>query len=175
MRQEKQLLLDEIKNYIDTSNSFVITKYNDMNVKSFSELRKELSKKNSFFEVVKKRVLKKALEKSDIQSDEEFKGHIGVVFAREDVIDSMKTVIDFAGENKTEEKKLEFVAGHIDGKSYNKTEVETLARLPGKDQLRAQLVGLFTAPLVQTFGTMNAIVGSVVNLLENKIKKENKQ
>jgi large subunit ribosomal protein L10 len=175
MRKEKQYLLDEAKDYIDHSKAFIITKYEQMDVASFSDLRRALHKQNSFFEVIKKRILKKALENAHIQIDEELRGHIGVVFTQEDPMESLKTLIDFDANAEAGNKKLELLAGFIDQVPYKAQDMERLSKLPPKDQMRAQLLGTIAAPMIQTLGVMQSILASILVLLDNKIKKENKQ
>ena len=172
MRQAKQFLLDEAKDYIDSSNAFIITKYEKMDVASFNQLRQALHKSNSFFEVVKKRVLKKALESAQIEIDENLEGHVGVVFANEDPMEPLKTIVDF---DENGDKRVEVLAGYIDQTPFKKQEMEKLSKLPSKDQLRAQFVGLLSAPMTQTVGAMQSLLASMLVLLENKITKENKQ
>ncbi|NGX31449.1 MAG: 50S ribosomal protein L10 [Chlamydiae bacterium] len=173
MRKDKQLLLDEIKGYVDENSEFVITRYQKMDVTTINDFRRELTKKNAFFEVVKKRILAKALNEAKIQIEEPLQGHIGVVFTKEDATDSLKTITDFAKGNKNE--NLELLAGFIDGKSLGKEEMVCLSKLPGKDQLRAQFLGVLSAPMTETLGVMQSLLTSIMILLENKIKKESKQ
>ena len=45
-------------------------------------------------------------------------------------------------------------------------------KLPAKDEMRAQLLGLFEAPMSQTLSTMESLLTSVMHCLENKKDKD---
>lgn len=170
MRQEKQLLLNEIKEKIDSSNSFIITRYQQLEAKSITDFRRAIASKGGNFEVVKKRVFIKAAETSGITFDKDtFDGHIGIVFAGSDSIEVTKAVYAFSKENTD---KVFVLAGFFDGKLYTSQDVETLSKLPGMNEMRAQLLGLLEAPMAQTLGTMDALLSSVIHCLQNKAKKE---
>ena len=51
------------------------------------------------------------------------------------------------------------------------TDVESLSKLPGKDEMRAQLLAYLEAPMAQTLAVMDALLTSVVYCLENKSKQ----
>ena len=51
-------------------------------------------------------------------------------------------------------------------------DVEKLSKLPGKDEMRAQLLATFEAPMAQTVAVMQSALCCVLYCLENKAKKE---
>lgn len=170
MRQEKQLLLDEINDLIDSSKSIIVTKYNGLTPQLSWNFADELSKSNSNFKVVKKRIFYKAAKEKNLpfQSDR-FEGHVGVVFIEGDPLEATKTVVNFQGNN---EGALELLVGQIEGSLCSSGDIITLSTLPGKDEMRSQLLGLFEAPMAQTLSTMESILTSVMHCLENKKDKE---
>lgn len=170
MRQEKQLLLDEIKDQIDRFPSFIVTSYFELKANVANDLREEIAKTGGDYEVVRKRVLLKAAEKAGVELNPEIlKGHIGLVFAGADPVETAKLVYKFSKDNG---KKIEVVGGRFDGRMYGAEDVEMISTLPGKDEMRAQLLGTLEAPLSQTLSVMDSILTSVVYCLENKCKQE---
>lgn len=155
MRKEKTLLLDEIKDKIDASTGMIVTSYDKLEPNLSWKLRELLGNSGCLFEVVRKRVFLKAAEKSGINLDESnFAGHIGVVFVNKpDTIASAKVVIKFSKENAN---LLKVLCGQIDGKMMPGTEVEMLAELPGIDEMRAIMLGLFTSPMAQMLSVLEA-------------------
>ncbi len=160
MRKEKQLLLDEIKEKVDSSKAMIIARYNALAPNASWDLRERLAKMGSQFEVVRKRVFLKAVEKSGFKIDEALlKGHVGVVFVDQpDAIPSAKVILKFSEENS---KVLEILCGLVEGAIMPGAEVEMLSRLPGIDEMRAELIGLFIAPMAQ-----------MLSVLEQKSQKE---
>lgn len=170
MRKEKQLLLDEVKDQITENSSFVVMRYFGLKANKAHEFRREVAKYGGSVEVMRKRLLIKAAKAAGIELDiKTLDGHIGLVFAGDDPIETTKFVYKFGQEN---EKAVQVIGGNIDGQLYNAADVEMLSQLPGKDELRAQFLGLLEAPMAQTLGAMDALIASVVYCLDNKCKQE---
>ena len=168
MRQDKQLLLNEIKGQIEQYGSFVVMSYLKLKANKANNFRREVAKLGGNVEVMRKRVLMKAAEAAGISLDlSALPGHIGLVYAMNDPIEMTKFVIKFSQEN---EKSISVVGGRIDGQLYNATEVDALSKLPGKNEMRAQLLSVFEAPMAETLAVMEALLSSVVYCLDNKVK-----
>ncbi len=170
MKAEKQFLLDEIKDKLDASKAFVLTKYEGFAANQNAEFRSSLVKVGGDFEVVKKRVFLKALEAAGIEIDQaDLEGHLAVVFATEDPITTTKALYNFTKDHKD---MLSVIGGHFDGKYISRDEVKQISNLPSMDEMRAQFVGLLQAPMSQTLSVMNALMTSPLHCLEQKVKKE---
>ncbi len=131
------------------------------------QLRDALAKNGSMFEVVKKRVFMKAAEKAGIQVDETLlKGHIAVVFVNQpDAMAPAKTVIKFSEENA---QILEVLCGQIEGKIVPGAEIDMLSKLPGIDDMRATILGLFTSPMSQMLSVLEAVMAEPLSVIEQK-------
>lgn len=169
MRHEKQFLLDEVKDQMKKFDSFVIMRYSSLSANAANEFRSEVAKRGGNVEVVRKRVLIKAAKAAGIELElADLPGHIGMVFTGADPFETTKYVFKFGQDN---EKAVEVVGGRFDGKLYNGADVEMLSKLPGKDEMRAQLLGVLEAPMSQTLAVMEALLSSVVYCLDNKSKQ----
>lgn len=165
MRPEKQLLLDEIKDQIDSATMMVMLSYSKMDPNLAAKLRLSLHEIGGNLEVVRKRILLKAVEAAGFSVDlDTLTGHVGVVFTDKDPVQVTKTIYQFAKEN---EEVLQVLAGRFEGKLVSATDVKQIADLPSKDEMRAQLLGTFEAPLAQTLAVMEALLASVPHCLEN--------
>lgn len=170
MRQEKQLLLDEIKEKIEGSSAFIVTKYQKFSAIKAREFRDIVSKVNGDFEVVRKKVFVKAAEAAGLKLDvEQFDGHIGIIFAREDAVEVSKAALKYGDET---DSSIEIIGGQVEGKFYNAEDVKAIARLPGKQEMQAQFLGLLEAPLSQTLATLEAILTSLPHCFENKSNQD---
>lgn len=170
MRQDKQLLLNEIKGQIDQYGSFVVMRYLKLSANKANSFRREVSKLGGNVEVMRKRVLIKAAEAAGVNLNlKELPGHIGLVYASKDPLEMTKFVLQFSQEN---DKSIEVVGGRIDGQLYNAADVNTLSKLPGKNEMRSQLLSVFEAPMAQTLAVMDALLSSVVYCLDNKSNAE---
>ncbi|NGX55823.1 MAG: 50S ribosomal protein L10 [Candidatus Anoxychlamydiales bacterium] len=171
MRKEKTFLLDEITDKFENSNSWIITSYENINPKSSWDLRNMLSKSESEYEVVKKRIFIRAAKKAGIKLDLDLlKGHIGVVFVYGDPMGATKAVY-----KAKDHMNLSVLNAQIEGKSYDAAEMELLSKLPSKDEMRAQFLSVLEAPMSETVSVMNSLLTSVVYAIEEKKKLEEKK
>lgn len=166
MRPEKSILLKEIREKIDSSKAIVLATYTKMSPNMAADFRMNIGKTGGSFEVVKKRMLVKAAEEAGFSLDRSnLQGHIGVVFAEEDPVQTTKYVYKFAKEN---ESILKVLGGRFEGALCGAKDVELISQLPSQDEMRSQLLGLFEAPMSQTLAVMEALLCSVPFCLENK-------
>ncbi len=168
MRPEKQLLLDEIKGKMDGSTAFILTRYQKMNPNMTSHFRMALGKVGGELEVVRKRILLKAATAAGVTLDPAvLEGHIAVIFAEQDAVQTTKAVFKFKQDN---EGVLEIIGGRFEGRIYSATDVEQISKLPTKQEMQAQFLGLLEAVPSQTLGLFDALLTSVVYCLDNKSK-----
>lgn len=169
MRQEKQLLLDEIKEHIEQSPSFLMMRYFGLNANQTGELRAEVEKAGGEVQVVPKRTFRKAAGELDIDLDQhDLSGHIGLVLAGDNALSTTKVVYEFSGDCGD---AIEIIGGRIDGQMYSSSEMEMLSKLPSQDVMRSQLLSVFAAPMSQTLSVMQSLLCSVMYCLDNKVKK----
>ncbi len=159
MRKEKPLLLDEIKQKIDASIGFIVVRYDRLEPNISWAFRDSLAKQASLFEVVRKRVFKKAAEAVGIQIDEALlKGHVGVVFVNQsDTMSPTKAVYKFS---ENQGQILEVLCGRFEGKIVPAAELEMLSKLPGINEMRATMIALFTSPMSQMLSVMEAKIAA---------------
>lgn len=171
MRPEKQLLLNEIKEKIAGSKAIVIASYKRLEPNAAYLFRTNLAKTGGNLEVVKKRVLIKAAQVAGVAIDPaQLQGHIAVVFANEDPIQTTKTVYQFCKEN---EEVLKVIGGRFEGSICSAQDVELIAKLPSKDEMRSQFLGTLEAPLSQTLSVIEALLTSVLYCFDNKSQQTN--
>jgi len=169
MIAEKQLLLDEIKEKIDQSKALFLASYQKLSPNMTAGFRNTLRTQKASMEVVRKRILLKAAEAAGIQLDPStLEGHIAVIFADDDPVATTKLIFSFSREN---ENTLKILGGLLEGKFCSGSDIELISQLPGKDEMRAQFLGLLEAPMSQTLAVVEALLSSVMHCLENKVQK----
>lgn len=166
MRPEKNILLKEIRDKIDSAQAMVLTGYEKMTPNMAAEFRVNIAKTGGSFKVVKKRMLIKAAEQAGFSLDrDELQGHVGVIFAESDPVQTTKCLYGFMKDN---EQVLRVLGGRFEGVVCGAKDVELISRLPGRDEMRAQLLATMEAPMSQTLAVVEALLCSVVHCLENK-------
>jgi len=167
MRKEKTLLLEEIREKIDASAAMIITRYEKLEPNISWQLRSELAKSGSLFEVVRKKMFLKAAVGAGIQLDEALlQGHVGIVFVNQpDAMPSTKAIYKFSEDNG---KIFEILCGQIEGKMVPGQDLEILSKLPGIDEMRATLLGLFTSPMSQMLAVLEAVMAGPLSVISQK-------
>jgi len=166
MRAEKQLLLDEIRDKISNSNGVFLARYQGLRAGAAESIRNTLREAGGDMEMVRKRIFIKAAAEAGVEFDPGvMEGHIALVFAGDDLVQTAKALVDFGKESGG---AVEVLAARFDGQQYDAAAVTKLSKMPGIQELRAQLVGLFAAPMTQTVGTMQAVLTSLLYLVENR-------
>lgn len=170
MRQEKQFLLDEVRQQIEQYPSFVIMKYAGLKANAIADFRREIAGMGGNIEMVRKTILIRAAQEAGIKLDlAALPGHIGIVFAGKDAIQTTKAIFKFS---ELTEKAVQVVGGNFEGQFYGAEDVEKLSKLPSRDEMRAQLLSVFEAPMAQTLAVMDSLLSSVIYCLDNKSKQE---
>ena len=167
MRPEKELLLNEIKEKIDSAKAMIVARYEKLEPNLAWQLRDTLLKSGCIFEVVRKRVFAKAAAAAGVQFDQALlKGHVGIAFvSQEDAMPSAKAMFKFSEENG---QILQVLCGQIEGKILPGSEIEMLSKLPSMDEMRAIFLGLLTSPMSQTLSVVEAIIAGPLSVLEQK-------
>jgi large subunit ribosomal protein L10 len=169
MREEKKFQLEEIEHYLDQYPSFVLLSYEKFKPQPAYKFRTDVLKTGGNLTVVPKRLfLKAALKKGVNLSLKDMPGHIAVVFAGKDVVETAKVVTNTESENKEAIKTL---SGYLEGVMYSAADVDKLAKMPSKDVMRAQLLSTLIAPTQQTVSVMQSILTSLLYCLDEKIKQ----
>ncbi len=169
-REKKKELVEKLKELYDSSSGIVITEYRALSMEEITALREELKKAGDIFKVVKNTLMKRAIEDKNIEGVENlFVGPVAVAFSKSDVGQTAKALLDF----RKKVEKIELKGAIIDGRLYEKKEIEAIAKLPSKEALLTQLVGTMVAPISNFVSVLAAPMRDLVNVLNNlKDKKE---
>lgn len=170
MRAEKTLLLDEIRERGQASDAVVLFKYMKLTPNRAYELRQEIMKTGGRMTVASKRMIIKAFSSAGIEfSNLELDGHVAFVSTGKDSVETTKVLCQFQENNQ---ETLQILGGYFEGKVCSKSDMVEISKLPGKNEMRSQLLGLFEAPMSQVVGIMDSLLTSVPYCLENKSSKE---
>lgn len=138
-RQEKSEEIGELKKLLDGAQLAVVADYAGLTVSKMVALRTELRKSSGHYRIVKNTLAKIATKETDLKGlHTSLKGPVGVVYTKGDVAGTAKAVTEFAKTNPEFKIRGGVMAG---GVVVDAQGLEALASLPGKDQLRAMLLG----------------------------------
>ncbi len=171
-RTEKAAEVEALKTRFAESQLTVLTDYKGLSVASITELRHKLNASKSRLKIVKNRLAKIAVKDTSLEAlSTQFTGTTAVVTTAEDVAAQAKVVVDFAKDNELFKIKV----GILSGKLIDRKGLETLAKLPSKEQLIAQLLGSFNAPATNLASVLAQIPRQLVNVLDAVRKQKELQ
>lgn len=176
-RAGKNELIGEVKGKFDKATSAVLLDYKGINVENLTKLRASFRKAGVEYKVVKNTLVKQALKESSYSGklDDALVGMTGIAWSYEDPSAAAKVVKAFKKDAGDAGEKLKVKAGLIDGSVLDANAVENqLANMPGKDELRAQLLATLQAPLSQFVMLLNAPAQNFVYLLSAKEREGDK-
>lgn len=167
-RQEKSDEVGVLKGLLDGSQLAVVAEYSGLTVKHMVELRQELRKVSGKYRVVKNTLAKIATDGTDLAGiHKSLKGPVGVAYTKTDVAGVAKTMTTFAKAHPELKLKGAVLA---DGTVMDAQGLEALSNLPGKDQLRAMLLGALSGVPRTFVSLLAAVPGQFVRLLEARRK-----
>ena len=169
MRPEKASVVSELSEALKRSPFVLVTDYRGMKVSDFGELRNRLAPAGAEVHVVKNSFLKLAMADSGFPKvDDQFAGQTALVTGEADVAPVAKIFKTFATEFKLAALKV----GFVDRAILSASELETLAGLPTREILQAQLLGLLLSPATRLVRLFNEPAAALARLLNAKAEKE---
>ena len=170
-RSQKTVAVDELKARFDRMISAVLVNYKGLDVPAVTALRDQLREVGVEYKVVKNTLLRRAIEAEDWAGDLEpaLIGMTAVAWSYEEPGTAAKIFKVFGRKNEHVKVK----AGVIDGRVLDAHAVlNQLAVMPGRDELRAQLLATMQAPAQQFVGLMTTPARSFLYLLKAREEQQ---
>lgn len=167
-KEQKVRVVGELKDKADRASIALVTDFKGMSVEEVTDLRQALRDADVDYVVVKNTLARIAL--SGGQHDclsEQLKENNAIAWGYEEPVACAKTIVDFAKKSKF----LKIKYASLDGSFLDEAQIKSLAELPGKDELRAMLLGTMNAVPQNFVGLMANMIRGVVNVL-NAVKDQ---
>ena len=175
IRTVKDTQVGEIKSRFDKMAAAVLVDFKGMTVEEVTKLRAEFRKAGVEYKVCKNTLVKTALKDAPYKAklSDVLVGMTGIAWSYEDPSAAAKVVKAFRKDPAGE--KLQIKAGLIEGSILDAKGVEDqLASMPGKNELRAQLLATLQAPLQNFVALLAAPTQNFVYLLAAKEREGSK-
>lgn len=167
-RKRKEELVTQYQTWLEKSQAMFLTEYTGLSMKGIDDLRARVREVGGEFHIVKNTLGEVAFQSAGLELPKEyFQGSSAIVFAFRDAPETAKVLSDFA-------RTSEFVkikGGYLDRNPISAAEVKSLAELPPLPVMRAQLLGVISAPaskLVRTLAEPARQVASVLKAYADK-------
>ena len=157
-KEQKAATVDAIAEQIGSADAVFAIDYRGISVPQAAELRARLREAGATFRIVKNSLTERAADKAGAESLRALlEGPTALAFVRGDAAMAAKAVSDFARAQSV----LEFKGGMMGGQELTVDEIKSIARLPARDVLYAQLVGTVASPLTGLVRGLNGLIAGV--------------
>lgn len=153
--EQKQAIVAELTERLKNSVTGVLVNYKGINVADDTALRKELREAGVQYSVVKNTLLSRACEEAELTGlQTTLAGTTALATCDEDYAAAARILANYAKKSKT----FEIKGGYLDGEVVDLATIDSLAKLPTREVLLANVLGAFQAPIASFARAIQAIV-----------------
>ncbi len=157
-RDQKAAAIQEIAESIEQAEAVFAVDYRGITVTQAGELRARLRDADARFAVVKNTLTERAADRAGAEPLKELlEGPTALTFVRGDAAAAAKALSDYARTTDL----LAFKGGLMNGSPLSADEIRAIARLPSREVLYGQLVGVVAHPISGLARTLNALVSGL--------------
>jgi large subunit ribosomal protein L10 len=161
-RDQKAAAIAEIAEQIEQSDAVFAVDYRGISVPQAAELRTKLRDADATFRVVKNSLTERAADQADAPSLKPLlEGPTALTFVRGDAAAAAKAIADYAKATDL----LPFKGGLMNGDVLEPAEINAIAKLPSREVLYQQLVGVVASPITGVVRTLNALIQGLASQL----------
>ena len=146
------------KDLLGSAENHVFADFRGLNVGQMTDLRERLRENESVFKVVKNTIVRRAFQELGLpEAPELLIGPTAIASSAKDPNGVAKILSDFARDSK-----LVVKGGLIAGRSLSPENVESLSKLPPREQLLAMFLGTLNAPVRNLAFALNGLILKLV-------------
>ncbi len=162
-RSQKAAAIEEVAGHISESTAIFAVDYRGISVPQAAELRTRLREGDASFRIVKNTLTERAADQAGAEGLKEYlQGPTALTFVRGDAAAAAKALNDFARTSGL----LAFKGGWMDGRALSPDEIVSISRLPSREVLYGQLVGLIASPLTGLAAGMSNLISGLGRQLQ---------
>jgi large subunit ribosomal protein L10 len=165
-KDQKKAVVEEVAAQIQGAEAVFAVDYRGISVPQAAELRVRLNEAGARFRVVKNTLTIRAAEQAGADDLKELlEGPTAFTFVAAeggDVAMAAKALSQFRRANQL----LEFKGGRMGGEVLSIDQIESIARLPARDVLDGQLVGVLASPVTGVVRLLNQLIAGLAQQLQ---------
>jgi large subunit ribosomal protein L10 len=168
-REQKAAAIAEIVDQIKESQAVFAVDFRGISVPQAADVRTRLRDADATFRVVKNTLTERAADEAGAESLKPLlEGPTALTFVRGDAALAAKAIATFTRETQL----LTFKGGMLDGDSLDAEQIVAISRLPTRDVLYGQLVGVVASPITGLARGLNALLSGVAIALNEVLGKK---
>lgn len=168
-REQKAAAVAEIAGQIKESDAVFAVDYRGISVTQAATVRAQLRDADATFRIVKNSLTERAADDAGMEQLKELlTGPTALMFVRGDAASAAKAIATF---NK-ETSLLQFKGGVMNGEALAIDQIQAIAKLPSREVLYGQLVGIVAAPLTGLARGLGGLLGGLAVALGQLAEKK---
>ena len=168
-REQKAAAIAEIVAQINESQAVYAVDFRGISVPQAADVRTRLREADASFRVVKNTLTERAADEAGVDSLKALlEGPTALTFVRGDAALAAKAIATFNRETQL----LTFKGGLLDGDALDAEQILAISRLPSRDVLYGQLVGMVASPITGLARGLNALLSGVAIALNEVLGKK---
>jgi large subunit ribosomal protein L10 len=170
-RDQKATAIAEIAEQIQESEAVFAIDYRGITVAQVAELRGKLRESDATFRVVKNTLTERAADQADAEALKGLlEGPTALTFVRGDAAAAAKAIADF--QRSTGGELLPFKGGLMNGDALDAAQITAISKLPTRQVLYGQLVGIVASPITGLARSLNGLVSGLAIALGGVLEKK---
>jgi large subunit ribosomal protein L10 len=170
-RDQKATAVAQIAEQIQESEAVFAIDYRGITVAQVAELRGKLHETDATFRVVKNTLTERAADQADAEALKSLlEGPTALTFVRGDAAAAAKVIADF--QKSTGGELLPFKGGIMDGGALDAAQITAISKLPSRQVLYGQLVGIVASPITGLARSLNGLVSGLAIALGGVLEKK---
>ena len=165
-KDKKQTLVADLTDLLSSAKTTVFARYQGLTVAELQELRKAARENGVKIKVVKNRLVRVAMGEIAVYKDTDTTGLTGQLLyaiSDSDEVAPAKVLANFAKEHEA----LQIAGGFSDlGANLTEDEIKSLAALPSKNELIAQVVAQLLSPVTDSVSGLSGGLSGIISGLE---------
>ncbi len=157
-REEKVAVVDEVSAQVAQAQAIVVAEYRGLGVGSMTALRKQARESGVYLRVLKNTLARRAVAGTPFECLSDHLVGPLLYGISDDPVQCAKVLADFSKTND----KLALKAGAMANSVLDAVAVKSLASMPSREVLLAQLMGTMQAPVTKFVRTLNEVPGRFV-------------
>ncbi|MFO0580993.1 MAG: 50S ribosomal protein L10 [Anaeromyxobacter sp.] len=171
-RTEKEEVIGELHGLMAKAKAAIVAEPRGLDVATVTELRKKLRDAKIDYRIVKNTLAARAAKGTSVEKvSDKFVGPTAIVMSYDDVVAPAKLLAEFMKDRENFAIRTAVVEGNvIDAKG-----VQALAKLPGIQELRAQILSALNGPatkLARMIGTPGSQLARVLGARREQLEKQ---
>ncbi len=161
--EKKAQIVQDLQGKVSKAQIGILADFSGIKVGSMTVLRRQMKEAGGELTVAKNTLLKRAAGEDSLITPiaDALKGPNALVLGYEDPVNLAKLLVKFAQDLPL----LKIKGGIIGGQTLTAQDVEALSKLPARDVLLAQLLGLLQAPPQALVNVLAGVIRNFLNVL----------